>query len=284
MDTKKLRALVERIILCKLAESGERFVPVASSNRHVHLCQNDVDILFSPGYSLKKLRGLSQTGQYACKETVVLETPKGRLPLRVLGPVRKETQVELSVADMVSLKIPPVVRMSGETSGTPGGKLVHGDKSLDLKQGMIVARRHIHMSLLEAEAFGVKDGSLVSLVSEGARPTVFRDVVVRTDKSFTLEAHLDRDEANAAALADGALCRLLLQEEGTREKDLAEQAASDQVFHKPRVSKLITEDDVKAAQRAGARTIEHTKNTIITPLAKDAARQYGITLSDGGIL
>lgn len=274
MNDKQFRGMVERIILTRLAAGGERFVPVAVSARHVHLSQGDIDRLFYPGYRLRKLRDLVQPGQYACQERVALETPKGRLMLRVLGPPRGETQVELSVGDTVKLGLPPVIRMSGELDGTPGGILVNGDKQLELPRGIIVARRHLHISSEEAAAYGIRDGDTVSLAAEGERPSVFHGVLVRAGKEYVLEAHIDQDEANAAALGNGALCRLLPESGGIETSPAKEPAPGKERGGRA----LVTEEDVKAAYKAGETRLCHPLNAIITPLARDAARAYGITL------
>lgn len=283
MDAKALRNLVERVILTKLASQGERFVPAASSNRHIHLSQSDVDMLFAPGYRLTKLRDLSQTGQYVCAETVTIETLKANMTLRVLGPVRKETQAEISIADAFALGLPPVVRMSGDIAGSPGARLRNGGNAIELRQGIIVAARHIHMSIAEASAYGLKDGDMVSLEAQGLRPTVFRDVLVRCDPSFVMEAHIDRDEANAAAIKDGALLKLVLQSrtaEQTDSSDSTPVCADASAVVAP--LKLVTEQEVRTANKSGAKRITLTQNAIITPLARDMAREFKIELIKGG--
>jgi len=272
MDEKQFRGMVERIILTRLAAAGERFVPVAASARHVHLSRRDIDRLFSLGYQPRKLRDLTQPGQYACQERVALETPKGRLMLRVLGPPREETQVELSAGDTVKLGLPPVIRMSGELEGTPGGLLVNGDKRLELPRGIIVARRHLHISHREAAAYGLGDGDTVSLTAEGERPLVFRGVIVRVGEEYLLEAHIDQDEANAAALGEGALWRLSTEAATPPKKEPTSPAKGR------RGRALVTEEDVRAAYKAGETRLYHPTDAIITPLARDAARSYGIKL------
>ena len=276
MDERALRITVERIVLTELAKSGELIVPVNSSNRHIHLCQQDVDRLFGAGYQLKKLRDLAQPGQYACEERVTLETPKGRLNLRVVGPVRKETQVELSFTEMVKLGIPPMVRMSGDSAGTPGGVISNGDRKVTLERGIMVAARHLHMTDAQAQAYGLKNGDIVSLLAEGIRETVFNNVIVRCGAGHDLEAHIDKDEANAALLNDGALCKIIKQTQTTQAAVKAPTAVSAKSDKNQR--RLITEDDVKAAHAAGLTSVPHDEKDIITPLAKDAAWELGIEL------
>ncbi len=276
MDERALRIAVERVVLTELAKSGERIVPVNSSNRHIHLSQKDVDALFGTGYQLKKMRDLAQPGQYACEEHVTLETPKGKLTLRVVGPVRKETQVELSLTEMIKLGIPPMVRMSGDSAGTPGGIISNGDRKVTLERGIMVAARHLHMTDAQAKAYGLQNGDTVSLLAEGIRETVFNNVIVRCGEGHELEAHIDKDEANAAGLKDGALCRIFKQ---TQQPSLLSQfqtkalTATDK-----RQRRLITEDDVKTAHAEGRTSIPHEKDDIITPLARDAAWELGIEL------
>ena len=155
MNEKELRAAVERLVLCELAKTGQRYVPVMSSNRHVHLCQADVEKLFGAGYHLTKMRDLVQPGQFACNERVTIETEKGKMALRVVGPARKETQIELSFTDAVRLGLKPPIRMSGDLEGSPGCTLANGDKRVTVSRGVIVAERHLHLAPAEAEAFGI---------------------------------------------------------------------------------------------------------------------------------
>ncbi|MCE5344624.1 MAG: phosphate propanoyltransferase [Eubacteriales bacterium] len=209
MNEKELQGVVLRVVLTELARADERFVPVSSSNRHIHLCPADVDRLFGVGYQLTKMRDLAQPGQYACNESVTLEAEKGTLSLRVVGPTRKETQIELSYTDCYKIGIKPMLRMSGETAGTPGCTLANGDKRIALNHGVIVAARHLHMSPAEAEGYGLRDGDAVALQVEGERATILERLIVRSGDAHSLEAHIDKDEANACGVADGQLCRLL---------------------------------------------------------------------------
>lgn len=210
MNENELAGAVLRIVLSEVAKRGEYFVPVTSSNRHVHLSQPDVERLFGAGYKLTKLRDLTQPGQYACNESVTMVCDKGTVSLRVVGPVRKETQIELSYTDCYKLGVKPVLRMSGETAGTPGCILENAGRRITLERGVIVAARHLHMAAAEAAAYGLTDGDRVSLVAEGPRATVLGEVVVRSGEGHSLEAHIDKDEANACGIQDGTLCRILL--------------------------------------------------------------------------
>jgi putative phosphotransacetylase len=181
------------------------------SARHVHLSQAHVEALFGPGYTLTKLKDLMQPGQFAANEQVAVIGPKGRFPrVRVLGPSRGASQLEISLTDARTLGVPGVVRMSGKIEGTPGIVLEGPKGRVELAQGVIVAARHIHMSPADAERFGVTDGQVVRVRTRGARPLTFDDVVCRVHPNFVLEMHIDTDEANAAGLTDGAIGEILV--------------------------------------------------------------------------
>ena len=174
-------------------------VLVETSARHVHLSQDAIDTLFGKGYTLTNKKDLSQPGQFACEEKVQLVGPKGTLMVSVLGPTRKDTQVELSFTDARTLGLNGVpVRESGDVAGTPGLKLVGPAGEVALAQGVIIAKRHIHMTPADAEAFGVADKDIVSVKLDTTRPLIFGDVVVRVSPTFALAMHIDTDEANAA--------------------------------------------------------------------------------------
>lgn len=192
------------------AASSELTVPVGISNRHVHLSQADLDALFGPGYELTKMKDLSQTGQYACKETLTVCGPKGAIEkVRILGPVRPETQVEILAGDGFKLGVRSEPRLSGELSGTPGVTLVGPKGSVQMKQGVIIAQRHIHMHPKDAEAFGVQDGQSVSIETDGIRGGILRNVLIRVTPASALECHLDTEEANAMGIGSGAVVKIV---------------------------------------------------------------------------
>ena len=173
---------------------------VETSARHIHLCPADLETLFGAGAELHNKKDLSQPGQFACEEKVQLVGPKGTLMVSVLGPTRKDTQVELSFTDARTLGLNGVpVRESGDVAGTPGLKLVGPAGEVALAQGVIIAKRHIHMTPADAEAFGVADKDIVSVKLDTTRPLIFGDVVVRVSPSYALAMHIDTDEANAAS-------------------------------------------------------------------------------------
>lgn len=186
-------------------------IPVGISNRHIHLSREDVDTLFGAGYELSPMKDLSQPGQYACKETLTIVGPSLR-PIenvRVLGPVRKASQVEISRTDSYTLKVKPPVRESGKIEGSAPITIIGPKGIVQLKEGCIIANRHIHMSLEDGERFGIKDNEYVTVDAEGERRTRFFDVQVRVHKDFRLEMHLDTDDANAAALKNGSMVKIV---------------------------------------------------------------------------
>lgn len=199
------------LAVCDMAVSkGQLYVPAASSARHVHLCERDVNILFGTGYQLTSFKALSQPDQYACEEKIKIIGARGEIGgVRILGPARKQTQVEISVTDSFKLGIKPVVRMSGDIAGTPGAKIVGPAGELDLHEGVIVSARHLHISNEQARTYGLKSGDIVSLKKSGERETTFGNVVVRSGAKHSLEAHFDTDEANAVLLKNGDLLEIV---------------------------------------------------------------------------
>ena len=194
-----------------LCQSGQgRYVPAAISARHVHLCEADLLILFGKGYVLKKERELVQPGQYVCAEKVAFVGKKGRTDgIRVLGPLRGQTQVELSLTDCYKAGVLPTIRMSGALRETPGGTLVGPMGEVTLTAGVIVAARHLHLSAAQAALYGLKDGDMVDVKAAGPREVIFSNVLVRAGEGHEMELHLDTDEANAAGLFCGGLVELI---------------------------------------------------------------------------
>ena len=179
----------------------ENKVLVETSARHVHLSRADLDVLFGKGYELTVKKDLSQPGQYACEERVTVVGPKKAIErVGILGPVRPASQVEVSFTDARTLGIAAPVRESGDIAGTPGCKLVGPCGEVEIANGVIVAKRHIHFTPAEAEAAGVSDKEIVSVkVESEGRTTVFGDVVVRVNPNFSAAMHIDTDESNASA-------------------------------------------------------------------------------------
>jgi acetate kinase len=205
MAREALRALSRSYIARVLEAQRQEPFLVEVSAHHVHLTQNHVNALFGEGHQLTRDTDLSQPGQFSCKEKVTLVGPKGRIErVRVLGPVRKDTQVEIAMTEQYKLGIHPPVRESGDIKDTPGCTLEATAGSVKLEQGVICARRHIHMTPEDALRYGVRDKSVVSVRVAGDRRLVFGDVLVRVSPAFRLAMHLDTDEANAASVQTGA--------------------------------------------------------------------------------
>jgi len=174
-------------------------VRIEVSARHVHLTQHDLEILFGDGYKLKEEKPLSQEGQFASTDTVTLVGSKRQIEqVRVLGPCRNITQVELAKSDAVYLGVSAPIRLSGKIIGSGAIKIIGPKAELNLTQGAIVAKRHLHCSPEQAQKLGVKSGDNLALDIDGQRPLTFREVEVRVDPSFDLSVHLDTDEANSA--------------------------------------------------------------------------------------
>lgn len=180
------------------SQVSSQAIPLGISNRHAHLAQKDIDILFGPGTQLSSVKELAQPGQFACKETITLVGPKGAIEkVRVLGPSRSESQVELLTGDCFKLGIPAEVRMSGDLDGSPGLTLVGPKGTVVLHKGAIVAQRHIHMHTADALAMGLSDGQVVKIALDTPRGGIYNNVVVRANDSMALECHLDIEEGNA---------------------------------------------------------------------------------------
>jgi putative phosphotransacetylase len=193
------------------AEVKDGGIPVGISNRHIHLSKNDLETLFGVGYELTPIKELSQPGQYACKEQLTIIGPSMR-PIenvRVLGPVRKASQVEISMTDSYILKVKPPVRESGSIKGSAPIRIVGPKGIVELSEGCIIANRHIHMSPDEAKVFGLSDGDYVDIDVNGKRRTRWYDVQVRVHKDFRLEMHVDTDDANSAGIGNGFIVTIV---------------------------------------------------------------------------
>lgn len=204
-------------VLRKLAKEGLLNMPIDSpvrigvSNRHVHLDRSAMDVLFGSGSALTRRNELGQPGQYAAEETVMLRGPKGEIKrVRVLGPLRKQCQVEITVSDRYQLGVEAPVRDSGDLAGTPGLELIGPKGTLMLDRGVIVAGRHIHMTPLDAAIYGVKDRDLVSVEIAGLRGARLRNVLIRVSEASALEMHIDVEEANAVGIQNGTLGEIVI--------------------------------------------------------------------------
>lgn len=217
METSQVE-LITRMVIdaingqnAKPADNGF-LVPVGVSARHVHLTQEHVEVLFGKGYQLTKKKDL-MGGQFASNERVTIVGLKLRAieNVRILGPCRKQSQVEISATDARTLGVPAPVRESGHLEGSAPIALIGPKGALYLKEGCIVAMRHIHMSPKDAMAAGLKNGDVVSVKADNDRGTTFNHVVIRVNPSFTLEMHIDTDEANAAGIKQGDTVRIVKQ-------------------------------------------------------------------------
>ena len=189
---------------------SENVVPVGVSNRHLHVTQDDLEALFGKGYQLRVKKDLSQKGQFAAEETVTLVGPKAAMAnVRILGPCRKRTQVEVSRTDCFQLGLNPPVKDSGDLDGSESIKIVGPKGEVAIPAGVILAKRHIHMTPEEAEKLGVRDRDIVMVKAAGERALVFDEVLVRVHPTFTWEMHIDTDEANAACLKNGSLVTII---------------------------------------------------------------------------
>ena len=191
-------------------ENNEVLVEISA--RHLHLSQADLETLFGEGYQLTVKKELSQPGQYACEERVKVVGTKGEFPgVSVLGPVRNATQVEISLTDARSIGVAAPVRESGDIAGSGSCKLVGPKGELELKEGVIAAKRHIHATTADAERMGVENGQIVSveIPTSNGRNLVFGDVVVRVSDSYALAMHIDTDESNAAGMAPNTIGRVI---------------------------------------------------------------------------
>lgn len=203
VNRSEIEQIVRKIVTARLA--GRPDAPslrVDASARHLHLCQEDLETLFGPGAELTVHRPLYQEGNFAAQQTVTIIGPRSRLisNLRVLGPLRKKTQVELAFTDAISLGLDLPIRLSGDIARTPGALLMGPRGHVQLKEGVIRAAIHVHMNPAEAGFYGVKQGHPMKLRIGGAAPVTFERVIVRIDPTSRLNVHMDTDEANACGL------------------------------------------------------------------------------------
>jgi acetate kinase len=205
MAREAMRAISRSYITKVLEAQKQTPFLVEVSAHHIHLTQEHVEALFGKGHRLTKHADLSQPGQYACKEQLAIVGPKGRIErVRVLGPARKYTQIEIAMTEQFKLGVHPPIRESGDIKDTPGCTLESPTGSVPVDRGVICALRHIHMTPEDAVRYGVRDKSFVRVRIEGVRELVFGDVLVRVDPNFKLAMHIDTDEANAANVQTGA--------------------------------------------------------------------------------
>lgn len=209
---EQLEQIVAEAVRRELCSRSSQ-VPVGISVRHIHLSRANVDKLFGRNYQLTPKKQLSQPGQYACEECLDVIGPRGELKkVRILGPERKATQIELAQTDCRNIGISAPVRSSGNTAGTPGVTLRGPLGEIRVPEGVIIADRHLHMSDTEAAAFGLKDGDHVQIRIDGIKPGILGNVLVRAGKAHALDLHIDTDDGNAFLLQQGQMVTVLGKE------------------------------------------------------------------------
>lgn len=249
---------------------NSRPIPVGVTNRHLHISLQDLWSLFGKGYELTRLRDISQKGQFAANETVTAIGPAGRIEgIRIVGPPRSRTQLEISPADAHRLGIAAPVRYSGDLDGTPGVTLQGPAGAITLQEGVIIPQRHIHMSPQDARSFGVTDGARVMVAAapptrvnprNETRRLIFDNVLIRVHSTFVLDFHIDTDEANAAGLRNGDTVYIV--------------GMSPLAAQLPPV-RWLTEHDVRRAILA-RRKIRITPKTRMTPAARDLGKAHDV--------
>lgn len=211
--------LITSLVIEELKKAGAKIsnscdVPVGVSNRHIHLCQKDLDTLFGHGYKLTKIKDLSQPGEYACDETVdIYVNDKSIQRVRILGPVRKQTQVEVSSSDARKLRANPPVRGSGKLDGSSPVTIFGPKGNVELAQGLIVANRHIHLTPADAERTGLKDNQVVSVKFGGDKGGVLNNVRCRVSPNYFFEMHIDTDDASALGVNTGDTAQIIKDKE-----------------------------------------------------------------------
>lgn len=284
MDQDLLKAIIYKVICklkdCNLTAIHPQFIPIGVSNRHLHLSQTDLEILFGAGYKLKPTQDLSQPGQFSAAETVNIAGPKGCLEkVRIIGPTRKNTQIEIMRSDKYKLGINPEIKESGDLKNSVGITIIGPRGSVEIKEGLIIAKRHIHMTEKDALAFKVCDGEIVQVKAGRDRSLIFDAVVVRVSDKFKLEFHIDMDEANAAEVENGDMSGLLVA------KNPYESLKDDIDFKSQTIERhqgkgtlsLITEESVRKAFK-NKESLTVKKGYMITPLAKDVVKELGVEI------
>lgn len=275
MDSTLVDSIVKEV-LSRLNIKNDSLIEVEASGRHVHLSRRDLDILFGEGYKLTPTKELSQPGQFACKERVTITGPKGSIKnVVILGPERKDTQVEVSLTDALTLGLKIPIRESGKIDNTPGITISSEKASINIDKGVIVAKRHIHITPEDASKYNVKDNQIVKVEVYGERPLIFDDTVIRVSPKFRTYMHIDYDEANACGYKKGVFCKILSDNNNS-------QISKPQPINNCNINntnqveikdkKAITESDLKKHYLNGIRTIIISKETMITPLATDYIR------------
>ena len=275
MDSTLVDSIV-REVLNRLNIKNDSLIEVEASGRHVHLSRKDVDLLFGEGYKLTHAKDLSQPGQFACKERVTITGPKGSIKnVVILGPERKDTQVEVSLTDALALGIKVPVRESGKIDNTPGITISSERASINVDKGVIAAKRHIHITPEDASKYGVKDNQIVKVEVYGDRPLIFDDTVIRVSPKYRTYMHIDYDEANACGYKKGVFCKILNDKSNNScelKTDVNNFNLSNTTQAEIKEKRAITESDLKKHYLNGIKTVVINKDAMITPLATDFIR------------
>lgn len=283
MKEKMIEDIVKQVIakLDQKNKQADGSIPIAVSARHIHLQQEHVDILFGPNYALTKRHDLSQPGQFAANETLMIAGPKGSISrVRILGPVRPASQVEVSVTDAFTLGVKAPLRESGDIAGSSPITLIGPSGAVHLEEGLIIAQAHIHMNPQEADVLGVTDGQFVQVEVNSERPVTIKQVKVRVSSRYVLEMHIDTDEANAGFITQGTIGNIIYPSESPtittyqydekhaiRPKPVTEIKIYDK--------KLLSKEDIASIEED---IIHVAKRTIVTALAYDYAREQKKTI------
>ncbi|NOG27013.1 phosphate propanoyltransferase [Lysinibacillus fusiformis] len=285
MQEKLVQKIVEEVLQQVLKNQSspphDGKIPIGVSARHVHLAQAEVEQLFGENYQLTPKFELSQPGQFAAEETVVIAGPKGSIErVRILGPARSLSQVEVSWTDAMKLGIKPPLRISGDIQGSSPVTLIGPKGSVVLNEGLIIAQAHIHMSPEDSAKFNVMDGQSVQIKVEGIRPIILSNVVIRVSERYRLEMHIDTDEANAGLIQQGTVAEIVQHQVNEQPIPVKEQSSVVAKVEKPAIyhydKKLLSQLEVLEID---AQEIVVSKKTIVTALAYDKLRELNKTLT-----
>ncbi|PCD84196.1 acetate kinase [Lysinibacillus fusiformis] len=285
MQEKLVQKIVEEVLQQVLKNQSspphDGKIPIGVSARHVHLAQAEVEQLFGENYQLTPKFELSQPGQFAAEETVVIAGPKGSIErVRILGPARSLSQVEVSWTDAMKLGIKPPLRISGDIQGSSPVTLIGPKGSVVLNEGLIIAQAHIHMSPEDSAKFNVMDGQSVQIKVEGIRPIILSNVVIRVSERYRLEMHIDTDEANAGLIQQGTVAEIVQHQVNEQPIPVKVQSPVVAKVEKPAIyhydKKLLSQLEVLEID---AQEIVVPKKTIVTALAYDKLRELNKTLT-----
>lgn len=275
MEPLIIQSIVEKVLeQMNFGNLNPYEIPIAVSARHVHLSKKDLAILFGEAYTLHKRKDLSQPNQFAAEETVTIAGTKEAIyNVRILGPLRNQSQVEISRTDAIKLGVRPPIRQSGNLTDTSPITLIGPKGSLYLHEGLIIAQAHIHMHPTDAERFDVQDGQFVRVNLRTERPITFEKVLIRVSPSYRLEMHIDTDEANAGMVQSGQFGTL--NKDPNRDKDIENIIVNSQDPQKIEETtvhegKVLSKMNVESSSNS---TILIKKSTIVTELAKETARE-----------